>query len=184
MVCESGYALHSVRVLTSSYERPHLLPTPPACVVELIRMRVPGSRAMLLDCRADAGGGKRVARMSSTVQMRTWKMVLTPAAASVRTYDEQVEQQKARTRQLDEGDECGEGRDDIWPGASDTSLSGKLVESADWRSSCDLICQRNSPGRPPQASPLPALILLSIVMLCLPRASVPPPRSARLCVAL
>ena len=93
--------------------------------MELIRMRVPGSRAMLLDCRADAGGGKRVARMSSTVQMRTWKMVPTPAAASVRTYDEQVEQQKARKRQLDNRDECGEEHDDISRGRGVGHLAGR-----------------------------------------------------------
>ena len=62
----------------------------------------------------------------------------------MRTEDGRIEQQKARARQLDEGDECGEGRDDIWPGASDTPLAGKLVEGAGWRSPCDLICQRHS----------------------------------------
>ena len=65
----------------------------------------------------------------------------------MRTEDGRIEQQKARARQLDEGDECGEGRDDIWPGASDTPLAGKLVEGAGWRSPCDLICQRRSPVR-------------------------------------
>ena len=155
MVCENGYALDSVRVLTSNYERPHLLPTPPACVVELRRMRVSGSSAMLLDCRADAAGGKRAARMSSTVQMRTGKVALTGTGSSERAYRrwasraaKSEDATAGQSRSVRRGARRHLARGVLGgPGASDTSLAGKLVEGADWRSPCDLICQRHSPVR-------------------------------------
>ena len=60
----------------------------------------------------------------------------------MRTEDGRIEQQKARARQLDEGDERGEGRDDIWPGA--VGHPAGRGWQASWRSPCDLICQRHS----------------------------------------